>query len=172
MKTKISIAALLAAVTLVTANVQAQYFPSVGGGLAWGGEIQTIGVQARGDFQFGDYFAIAPHLTYFLPKTVGSEKWNWLSMNVDVHYLFGESRYLYFYPLAGVNVSHRSDKATSNDNKESITRFGANLGFGGAYEVARESFVFLEFKYVLLAGELSQPEISAGMYFGLFGGSW
>ncbi len=164
----------LAAISLVlfVNTSHGQNFAALGGGIAYGGEIKNIGIQARGDFQFGDYWAVAPHLTYFLPKTVGTEKWNWLSASVDVHYLFGESRYLYFYPLAGVNVSYRSIKHNSSDNNESNFKIGADLGFGGVYEIHRERFIFLEFQYVLFEDELSQPVISAGMFFGLNGGGW
>lgn len=157
---------------LLATTTHGQNFPSLGGGLAYGGEIKNVGIQARGDFQFGDYWAVAPHLTYFLPKTVGTEKWNWMSMSVDVHYLFGESRYLYFYPLAGVNFSYRGVKQGSGDQNESTFGIGADLGFGGVYEIHRERFIFLEFQYVLFEDELSQPVISAGMFFGLNGGGW
>ena len=61
----------LIALLLFASTTFGQTFPALGGGLAYGGEIKNVGIQSRGDFQFGDYWAVAPHLTYFLPKTVG-----------------------------------------------------------------------------------------------------
>lgn len=157
-------------------NVYAQL--EVGGGIAFGTEIEQPGINFRGYYSLSDqplgpgYVRFGPGFTFFLPRkytttwfgTTTETTSTWFEINLDGNYVFGENQ-IKGYGLFGFNIGTISYKfeqtgAVVSSSSDSDTELGVNLGVGGMYELDNLS-IFGEFKYI--AGNFDQGVLAVGV---------
>lgn len=85
---------------LVVAQTQAQI--SVGGGIWYGSDINSIGISANGKYAFNEKLSAAPSFTYFLEK----DYVKWSALDFDANYNFAEiENFGTLYGIAGVGLT-------------------------------------------------------------------
>ncbi len=131
---------------------------SVGGGLAYATEINTLGIAARGWYEVPSeeyVFYIVPELIYYLPTTSNvNTDLNWWTFDVMGQWLFENSEEFYLYALAGLGVKHQSVTTTSpflGDVTISDTSLNLDVGAGVEYETDFGG-IFGEFRFVFIDG--------------------
>ncbi|MBF8149123.1 outer membrane beta-barrel protein [Winogradskyella sp. F6397] len=148
----------------------AQDQTKLGGYLAYGTEIENIGIGVNAEFPIADQLTIAPSFTYFLPKDEFGVKVNWFELNGNVNYYFVDSSNISVYGLGGLNyssvkVSYDDAVGFGGDFSASDGRFGLNLGGGANFEIGSNILPFAELKYVIIDG--GQLVIAAGVKFNI-----
>ncbi|RMF30583.1 MAG: hypothetical protein D6765_03010 [Bacteroidetes bacterium] len=105
----------------------------VGGGLAFGTEIETLGLTAKVNFDITESIEGSGSFTFFLPNgDIPNNDFTFWEINGDGHYTFTENESLSIYGLAGINIGHWSfenDFGFPGANP-SDTEFGLNVGGG------------------------------------------
>lgn len=170
---KLIIATLsLAFIGFLSTQAQAQEIDTrIGGMIAYGTEIENIGIGANAEFGVADKISISPSLIYYLPKSAGPIKMNWLEVNGNVNYYFVSDGEFDVYGLAGLNYSSvkvKYDGPTYGSEilgtSASDGRFGLNLGAGANMHISSDNIIpFAELKYVIIDG--GQLVIAAGVKF-------
>lgn len=151
----------------------AQDQTKIGGYLAYGTEIENIGIGVNAEFPIADKLTIAPGFTYFLPKDEYGVKVNWFEVNGNINYYFLDTSSISVYGLGGLNYSSVKvsyDNSTAfgafgSSASVSDGRFGLNLGGGANFEIGSNILPFAELKYVIIDG--GQLVIAAGVKFNL-----
>jgi hypothetical protein len=138
--------ALLIIFILFSIVLKAQDY-SIGGGLGYGSQINTIGLNFRGDVKFHKQWSITPHFNYFFSRTKAEITNKWNALNVDGHYFIEIDKGWILYPLFGINIANVSSKV--NDITFTNSDVGINLGFGSEYNFDRRFSGFGEAKYVI-----------------------
>ncbi len=135
--------------------------------LAYGTEIENVGLGINADFPVAEHLTIAPSFIYYFPKDYPGGDMNWWELNADANYYFVENEGIGFYGLAGLNYSHVSvDFDTAMGSMESSNgEFGLNLGVGANFNIQSSITPFAQLKYVIIDG--SQLVVSAGVRFRL-----
>lgn len=135
--------------------------------LAYGTEIENIGLGINADFPVAENLTIAPSFIYYFPKDYFGGDMNWWELNADANYYFVENESLGFYGLAGLNYSHVSFDFDSpmGSVDSSDGEFGVNLGVGANFNIQSSVTPFAQLKYVIIDG--SQLVIAAGVRFRL-----
>jgi len=152
----------------------------LGGKLAYGSEIKSIGIGAKGIYELNDTFSLSGELLYFLGDKEESSilgistetKTSSIALNTDLHYNLLDDTFK-VYALGGLNFVNFSSKVTTSstfgigglDVDSSGTFIGLNLGIGGLYEISDNLNLVSELKYVL--GDFDQVVLSAGVLFNL-----
>lgn len=147
---------------LFSITLKAQEY-RIGGGLGYGSQINTIGLDFRGDIKFQKQWSITPYFNYFFNKQKGDITAKWNALNVDGHYFFEMDRAWILYPLVGVNFTNFSTKI--NGISYSNSDVGINLGFGSEYNFDRKLSGFGEVKYVI--SDADQLVITFGVLYKL-----
>lgn len=151
----------------------------IGGKLAYGSEIKSLGIGAKGIFPLSDMLSISGELIYFFgdsnKTSLGvistATRTSNISLNGDLHYNFDANLPFNSYALGGLNASIYSNKTaisgieTLSNTNISETIIGLNLGVGGSYPMSDNLEIVSELKYVL--GDLDQVVFSAGVLFNL-----
>jgi len=132
-----------------------------GGGLAYGSQINTLGINFRGDVNFNNQWSITPHYNLFFNKDHGIISDRWREINIDVHYFFFDDERWKLYPLAGFNLATVSEKVNSIIFSNSYA--GLNLGMGSEYHFSEQISGFGEIKYVV--SNADQMVISVGVLY-------
>lgn len=156
---KLSLTFLLVFVAFCS-HVSAQEF-SAGGGLGYGSQINTLGINFRGDVSFDNQWSITPHYNLFFNKDHGIVTDRWRAINIDVHYFFFKDKGWKLYPLAGFNLATVSEKVNSIIFSNSYAGF--NLGMGSDYHFSEQISGFGEIKYVI--SKADQMVISVGVLY-------
>lgn len=163
--------------TLVTAlivmfslNVSAQTETKLGGFLAYGTEIENIGIGANAEFPIMEKLTISPSFIFYLPKDESGIKINWFEVNANANYYFLAEDNIDVYGIAGLNYS--SVKVTYDDSygylgdfSASDGRFGLNIGGGANFNLSGGITPFAELKYVLI--DEGQLVIAGGIKFNI-----
>ncbi|WP_440998821.1 outer membrane beta-barrel protein [Fodinibius sp. SL11] len=137
------------------ASAQAQDF-KLGGGLAYGSEVEAIGIQAGGVYNFTEKINGAADFIIFFP-----DNYDWWELNVNGHYGFYAKDNVRVYGLAGLNYATlKVDLGQFGSNSES--ELGLNLGGGAEFGIDFAN-LYTELKYVI--GNADQLAISAGLRF-------
>ena len=117
----------------------------IGGGIAYGTEIESVGIVLNSEFFVTDEISIAPDFIYFFPKTdnftiltTSTEiKQTLWELNVNGHYYFMEEP-VQLYGLAGLNYSNVTVKVEISDptfgtssSSASDGEIGLNFGYWG-----------------------------------------
>ncbi len=125
----------------------------LGGGLVFGTEIESLGLQFRGDYAITDNILIAPDFVYFFPDSDFGIDFNWFDININGNYLFEVSNPdVIPYALAGFNIAIVSFDLNNimipglTDDTE--TEVGFNLG-GGADFLVGVVVIFGEIRYAI-----------------------
>jgi len=155
---------------------------SINPGIAFGSEIESIGITVGAEFFVGDKVSIAPDFIYYFTKKesqvfsgseieVKSKLWE---LNGNVHYYFVNNSNIAFYGLGGLNYSHVGVKYKQTEIGSGMVEsefeaddgeIGVNLGAGANFPVGQNFTPFAELKYV--AASTDQVVISAGVKLGL-----
>lgn len=152
-----------------TTTTQAQDI-KLGAGLLFGSEIESVGIQVRGEVPINESWRAAPALNFFFP----GNNINWFSLNADANYLIPiESDVVGLYALGGLNLSFvGTDDETYFVNGvpvevegETYTELGLNLGIGADFNIDSAITPFAELKYVI--GDWDQAVLAAGVKFSI-----
>lgn len=140
---------------------------SIGGGLGYGTEVESIGIQAGGVYTINEQFRGAADLIYYFPNEDDfGGNFTWFEVNLNGHYLFTAEEDLTAYALAGLNFASFSYDLPSfqgfGGGKVSDTEVGLNIGAGLEYDIDFALF-YAELKYALSSAD--QLVISAGLRF-------
>lgn len=133
------------------ALAQAETFKA-GGGLAFGSEVEAIGIQAGAVYGFNEEISGSADFIIFFP-----DNYDWWEFNLNAHYNFMAEDGVRVYGLAGLN-STTLDSEFTNSN----TEIGLNIGGGAEYGLDFAN-LYGEVKYVL--GDADQLGLSAGLRF-------
>lgn len=141
----------------------------IGALLAYGTEVENLGIGANAEFPIMDKLTISPSFIYYLPKDQVGVKVNWFEINGNANYYFLEQDNLSVYGLGGLNYSSVKVKYDGPygdliDYGAADGRFGLNIG-GGANFILGNHMPFAELKYVIIDG--GQLVLAAGVKFGL-----
>jgi outer membrane protein X len=156
--------------------IQAQM--TLGGGLAYGTEIENLGIDVTGQYFINDNIAIEGSFTYYLPKDFGNGLGNdykikWYEINADVNYYFSEGN-VSPYGVGGLNMAFVSvpyvdvnDYLGGGDgvSYKTNSEIGLNLGVGADFDLGSNITPFGQIKYVL--GDADQLQILGGVRFDL-----
>lgn len=141
---------------------------SVGGSLAFGSEIENIGISAKGNYLITDTWEGSAGFTFFLPKGSSAANLTLWTVNFDGHYLKNLNDKFSIYPLAGLNISTFSldiDLGPFGNDKARNTEIGLNLGGGVLVNISEKMNGFAEAKYVL--SDFDQLVLNVGVLFGI-----
>lgn len=156
----------LSLVTVILFAAKAQ--TRVGGHLAYGTEIESLGIGALGEFFLNEKMAISPGLIFFFPKSEGPLKLTWWELNANFNYYFIPDGSVNLYGIAGLNFASLNVKydGPGNDFSDSDSEIGLNLGIGTNFILQNDKVVpFGELKFVV--GDADQVVLSFGAKFNL-----
>jgi len=161
----------------ITIGISAQF--KLGGKLAYGTKIESLGIGAKAIYPINDKLTASGELNYFFRNTASSPfmgssidietSTNLVTLNTDLHYNLLASSFD-FYALGGLNFSIVSTKSSSSVNSLSSTPFnqtfiGLNVGIGGSIPINRDLDLFSELKYI--ASDFNQLLFSAGVLYSI-----
>lgn len=156
---------------LVSTEASAQTETRIGGLIAYGTEIENIGIGANAEFPIIDKLTISPSFIYFLPKDEFGIKINWFEVNANANYYFLDEEKIDVYGIAGLNYTNvkvsfeDQDDFFGEDFDTSDGRVGLNLGAGANFDINGSITPFAEIKYVIIDG--GQLVIAGGVKFNL-----
>jgi len=174
-------AILVVAFTFMSQNTNAQ--TTVGGGVAYGSEIENIGINLTGQYFIKDNIAIEGSFTYYLPKDFGNGlgttgenfQIKWYEINANVNYYFDMPGKIKPYGLGGFNYSIISvptfnigsilTGGSAGVENVSSGKIGFNIGGGADFDLGKNFTPFAQIKYVL--GDFDQLQLVAGVRFTL-----
>ena len=130
---------------------------NVGGGLAFGLDVESLGITAKASKAYNDKISISPSFTFFL-----SGDYDLFELNGDGHYFFSESDVLELYGLAGLNYSKITIETNSIFGNIGGSELGLNIGAGALKDLNESMKIYAEAKYVLSG--FDQLVINAGIY--------
>ncbi|WP_321372684.1 hypothetical protein [uncultured Draconibacterium sp.] len=156
----------------VVTKSQAQI--SVGGGLWYGSDINTIGISANGKYSFNEKWSAAPAFTYFFEK----DYVKWSALDFDANYNITELENVgTLYGIGGLSVTFWKvdfDGGTIDmgefgsydlDVDASGSDVGVNLGIGLNVAASEKLAIAPEIKYTISDG--GYLRLGAKILFGL-----
>ncbi|MEM5566957.1 outer membrane beta-barrel protein [Psychroserpens sp. AS72] len=151
-------------------TVKAQTETKIGGFLAYGTEIENIGIGVNAEFTILENLTISPSFIYYLPKDESGIKINWIEFNANANYYFIDKKNIDVYGIGGLNytnvkVEYDGDSIFGNDLSASDSRIGLNLGGGANFKIGNKIIPFTELKYVII--DTGQLVIAAGVKFNI-----
>ena len=157
---------------------------TIGGGLAYGDRINSIGLNVTGQYFINKQIAIAPAFTYYFPSNVNSRytgyddyKRTWMEINVDGNYypdLDLVKGKLHPYGIAGVSyaiigypyytyvyddVENRHYYKYSDGKSGKI---GLNVGAGASFDIDKNFTPFAQIKYTVI-NSYGQAQLLVGL---------
>ena len=139
-------------VTFSFLSVNAQEDTRLGAMLAYGTEIENIGIGANAEFPIMENLTISPSFIYYLPKEEYGMKMNWFEVNANANYYFVSQDNMSVYALGGLNYSSVKvsfDDAWLGSYSSSAGLFGLNL-CGGVNFILGAFTPFAELKYAII----------------------
>lgn len=135
----------------------------VGPGLAYGSEVENLGIKVDGYYTINEQFRAGLDLVFYLPEDLGNGvDANYFGFNINGNYIFYSGDDLMAYGLAGINILRVKVKGNGGSATNSET--GLNLGAG--IEFAQDfGSIFGELKLAGLGGDADQFVIGAGVRF-------
>src|SRR5690606_6123993 len=88
-------------------SAQAQESTRIGAFLAYGTEIENIGIGANAEFPIIENLTISPSFIYYFPKEEYGIKMNWFEVNANANYYFVTQDNMEVYALGGDRKSTR-----------------------------------------------------------------
>lgn len=162
---------VLLGMLFVAFSASAQSETRIGGMLAYGSEIENIGIGANAEFPIMENLTVAPSFIFYLPKDEDVVKMNMWEINANAHYYFISIDNLSFYGLGGLNYSHVKVETDFGsflgigDTSSSEGKIGFNLGAGANFDLGKNWLPFAELKYVV--SDFDQIVLAAGVRFNL-----
>lgn len=159
---KLFILVVLALTSIVGA--QAQY--RLGAGLAYGSDIEEFGFGVNGEFFLNSKVAVSPSLIiYFVENTRNVDRSFW-ELNTNVNYYFAKEGAIEVYALGGLNLATaKADQDGINDDNESVSELGVNLGIGTNFDINSSITPFAQLKFVI--SDFDQAVFFFGVRFSL-----
>lgn len=151
------LASLFVLILVIGIHSAATAQKSLGAGLAYGAEIEEIGLKVDGVYTINEDFRAAADFIYYFTE----DNLTFWEFNLNGHYLFLTEEELMVYGLAGINYAKQSidfDGMEDFSNSEA----GLNIGVGLEYDLGFAKFS-PELKYAI--SDLDQLVISAGLRF-------
>ncbi len=141
---------LIVLIVVINCTCYAQKY--IGGGLAFGSQIESAGIGINGEYFVTDQISIAPSLIYFFPRTLfGDLKFKQTDLNINANYHFITDNEFDIYALGGINVAIVSvpffNPFSGERNSNSATEIGLNIGGGFNYHLNDKLLPFAELKY-------------------------
>jgi outer membrane immunogenic protein len=150
---------------------------TLGGGLAYGTDIQKAGIILNGQYFFTDKVAAAPSFIFYFPdksKYSGSgysveAKSSLWEFNADVNYYFFSTDVIKLFGEGGLNISTAKAKVKqtgsgfNQTNTSSETKAGLNLGIGVDFKAGDKIVPFFALKYTV--STFDQLVIKGGVRF-------
>ena len=151
----VSLSALSLVMLLSISSANAQ--TSLGAFLAFGTEIETLGIGVNGEFYVTDAITIAPDIIYFFPNTTefpgsGEIKSKLFEINANGHYHFDLGSSVMPYALVGIGIAIVGVEAFGFD--DSTTDIGLNLGGGADFDIGSSIMPFGEIRYATNTSQL------------------
>lgn len=151
----------LCLLTVLAFTVQAQ--TRLGAGLAWGSDVEDLGLGINGEFFVKENISINPGLIFYFVDDRGNDRLDWWELNINGNFYFAQEGSVAFYGIGGLNLT---TVAIENDFvDDSDTELGINLGIGSNFDVGGSVMPYAELKYVL--GDWDQLVLFFGAKFNL-----
>lgn len=161
---------------LIATSQNANGQAAIGGGLAYGTEIESPGINLNGTYLVTENIALAPSIIYFFPKSYyGDFKLKWLEVDLNGHYYFNTTGNVKPYALAGLNFSFITVPTydfssffggSGEVENKTTTKIGLNLGGGAEFDINSPIKPFGQLSYSII-GDFNQLVIIAGIRFPL-----
>ncbi len=172
-KNTLQILTLLIITAFSLQTIKAQ--TTLGGGLAYGTEIENIGIDVTGQYFLKDNMAIETSFTYYLPKDIGlgsDFQFKWSEFNANLNYYFNANGNISPYGIGGINMTFLSSPDITGSlfgggeiKNTTSSEFGLNIGVGADFSISDSITPFAHLKYVL--GNADQLQILGGVRFEL-----
>lgn len=164
---------ILFASTVIFASEESNAQTTVGGGIAYGTDIESLGIHANGQFFINDRLAITPSILYYFPKEiVEGFNYKWFEINGNASYYFITDENINVYGLAGLNVAiisfpfiNVTNIFGGGDTSSSTTKVGLNIGVGADFDIGSNITPFGQLRYNI--SSFDQLAIEAGVRFPL-----
>lgn len=155
----------------LTPNALQAQEKTAGLGLAYGTEIESLGIQLNGQYFLTENWAITPSFVYFLPKEAYQDyKMKWFEINLNGSYYFNlESQSVRPYATGGINITMVSVPVPNFDffsgtgeiENETYSEVGLSIGGGADFMVSDNLIPFGELRYSL--SDWNQLVIAGGV---------
>lgn len=138
----------------------------IGGFLAYGTEVESLGIGINAEFPITDSkFSIAPNFIFYIPKEdFGITTTIW-ELNANANYYFSSTESASFYGIGGLNYTQVKVKGETffGDFSASDNSIGLNLGAGVNFNLGKSFVPFAELKYTI--GDFDQLVLAGGLKF-------
>jgi len=163
---KVTCILFVAFISLAFSNIATAQI-SVGGGLAFGTEVEELGIQAGGVYTINEDFRAGADFIYYLTGDDSDfgANFTWWEFNANGHYLFLSEEDMIVYALGGLNFasfSYDFNFEGFGGGSVSETEIGLNVGAGIEYGLGFAD-LYGELKYALSSAD--QLVLSAGLRF-------
>jgi outer membrane protein X len=135
----------------------------IGAGLAWGSDVDDLGLGINGEFFVKNNVSINPGIILYFEDNGAFQDRDWWELNVNGNFYFAEEGSVDFYGIGGINLTTRSIK--SQGERDSDTELGVNLGVGANFNIRGAVLPYTEIKYI--AGNFDQAVLFFGAKFTL-----
>ncbi len=152
MKRILLLAVCVFAIGTLSTNAQTR----LGGGFAYGTDVEEFGLNLNGEFFLKSNLAISPELNFFFVEGDNG----WWTINADGHFYFAGSSAASVYGLAGLNLTTFSFERPNGED-DSDTELGLNLGIGSNFDINSVVTPFAQFKFVI--NDYDQAVLSFGI---------
>lgn len=158
---------LLLSCVLMFQWATAQEDTRVGAFLAYGTEVESLGIGANAEFPIATNLTISPSLIYYFPREESGVDFNWFEVNGNANYYFVNEDNIGVYGLAGLNYTNVKVSGDTGFGDASVSdgRLGLNLGAGANFLIDGSIIPFAELKYVII--EEGQLVIMGGVKFNI-----
>lgn len=148
--------ALVAVMTMMSVQAETGDL-SLGGQFNYGTKRSMIGLGVQLQYEPVTNFRFAPEFIYYFE----SDDVSAINANFNMHYLIRTSTSSAVYPIAGFSYAHYSwDNFLGYDDED---KFGANLGIGFEYALARNFSLYTEERFQILGNHYNQVVTALGI---------
>lgn len=146
---------LFSAISLATQGQE-----TIGTGLAYGSEIENLGMGINAEFDLNEQIDISPSFIFYF-KNNNTSMWE---LNGNINYIFNDSGPT-FYGIVGLNITGVKFEGGGAFEDRSDSELGFNLGIGASFAQTGSVIPFAEAKYVL--SDFDQLSLFGGVRFPL-----
>ncbi len=135
----------------------------LGAGLAYGSDVDDLGLGINAEFFVKNNISISPGLIFYFEDKGPYQDRDWWELNINGNFYFANEGSVDFYGVGGINLTTRSIK--SQGERDGDTELGINLGIGANFNVNGSVLPYTEIKYI--AGSYDQAVLFFGVKFPL-----
>ena len=135
----------------------------VGAFLAYGTEVENLGVGVNGEFYFNDKITLVPSFTFYMTDDSPGVNTSLWEANINGQFFFASEQTALIYGLAGLNYTH--SKVEILDETDRNGELGINIGVGADFDINSDIVPFAQLKYVI--SDFDQLVLSGGVRFTL-----